>query len=274
MSFAIVLSVHTEFSGELHDFLEDDLRSWYPELADHIKITLVEALPSVLPMFSKQLIDYTESTFKEAKIDILTKTMVKEIKDKSVVLQMPDKTISEVPCGMVVWAAGNTLRQVTRDLMAKLPTEQVNRRGLTVDESLRMKGANGIFAIGDCTATSYAPTAQVAQQEGAYLGRVLKQLAKRDLLAQQLEEAKQLSDTEPEKKPKLELLEGQIAKAENIRPFKYSHQGSLAYVIPSVVAAEGLTQLYSYIGSDKAIADLPFFQTGNVSQRSVSTWRH
>ena len=70
-----------------------------------MKITLVEALPSVLPMFSKALIEYTESTFKEAKIDIMTKTMVKEIKEKSVTLQMPDKTIKEVPCGMIVWAA-------------------------------------------------------------------------------------------------------------------------------------------------------------------------
>jgi NADH:ubiquinone reductase (non-electrogenic) len=66
-------------SGELHDFLEDDLKSWYPELANKIRITLVEALPSVLPMFSKQLIEYTESTFKESKIDILTKTMVKQV---------------------------------------------------------------------------------------------------------------------------------------------------------------------------------------------------
>ena len=70
-----------------------------------MKITLVEALPSVLPMFSKALIEYTVSTFKEAKIDIMTKTMVKEVKDKSVILQMPDKSIKEVPCGMVVWAA-------------------------------------------------------------------------------------------------------------------------------------------------------------------------
>lgn len=76
-----------------------------------MKITLVEALPSVLTMFSKQLIDYTESTFKQAKIDILTKTMVKEIKDKSVILQMPDKSVVEVPCGMVVWAAVSLLLQ-------------------------------------------------------------------------------------------------------------------------------------------------------------------
>lgn len=59
----------------------------------------------MLPMFSKKLIEYTESTFKEAKIDILTQTMVKEIKEKSIVVQRPDKTIVEVPCGLVVWAA-------------------------------------------------------------------------------------------------------------------------------------------------------------------------
>ena len=68
-----------ELSGELHDFLEDDLKMRYPELAGRIRITLVEALPSVLPTFSKQLIEYTVSTFKESKIDILTKTMVKEV---------------------------------------------------------------------------------------------------------------------------------------------------------------------------------------------------
>lgn len=94
-----------ELSGEIHDFLEQDLSSWYPELSSRIRITLVEALPSVLPTFSKKLIDYTESTFKEAKIDILTKTMVKEIKEKTVVLQGPDGVKREVPCGMVVWAA-------------------------------------------------------------------------------------------------------------------------------------------------------------------------
>lgn len=93
-----------ELSGELHDFLEDDLKSWYPELAGKVRITLVEALPSVLPTFSKQLIDYTQSTFKESKIEVLTKTMVKEIKERSVILQMPDKSIQEVPCGLVVWA--------------------------------------------------------------------------------------------------------------------------------------------------------------------------
>lgn len=70
-------------------YFQDDLKAWYPELAGRIRISLVEALPSVLPMFSKQLIDYTESTFKESKIDILTKTMVKEVGNQLVSMQPP-----------------------------------------------------------------------------------------------------------------------------------------------------------------------------------------
>ena len=235
-----------------------------------MKITLVEALPSVLPMFSKALIEYTESTFKEAKIDILTKTMVKEIKERSVTLQMPDKTIQEVPCGMVVWAAvrsirpsvlfpdanrisqsqGNTLRSLTKDFMAQFPSVQTNRRGLTVDGHLRVAGADGVFALGDCTATSYAPTAQVASQQGAYLAKFFNKMAQKDnlLVEKQLLETTEVpQDKKAEATAKLETIGKQLLRLENPRMFQYSHQGSLAY-----------------IGSDKAIADLPFMN-GTVS---------
>jgi NADH:ubiquinone reductase (non-electrogenic) len=43
------------YAAELHDFLTEDLQNWYPEIAGNVKITLIEALPNVLPMFSKQL---------------------------------------------------------------------------------------------------------------------------------------------------------------------------------------------------------------------------
>ncbi|KIJ59209.1 hypothetical protein HYDPIDRAFT_71641, partial [Hydnomerulius pinastri MD-312] len=54
-----------ELTGELHDFLEEDLTNWYPELHPYMRVTLVEALPSVPPMFHKQLMQYTERAFKE-----------------------------------------------------------------------------------------------------------------------------------------------------------------------------------------------------------------
>lgn len=96
-----------------------------------------------------------------------------------------------------------------------------------------MNGANGIFAIGDCSATSYAPTAQVASQQGAYLARVLAQMAKKEKLDKSLsvlEAAKSQVKTEEEFKnleAEKEAVTKQIAKVK-LRPFHYSHQGSLA----------------------------------------------
>jgi NADH:ubiquinone reductase (non-electrogenic) len=55
-------------------------------------------------MFSKQLITYTENTFKQNKIALMTKTMVKEIKPKSVVVATPSGEKQEIPFGLLVWA--------------------------------------------------------------------------------------------------------------------------------------------------------------------------
>ncbi|GAA5976659.1 hypothetical protein JCM10908_005585 [Rhodotorula pacifica] len=252
LSFVVVGGGPTgvEYAGELHDFLKEDLGNWYPELADKINITLIEALPSVLPMFSKQLINYTMDSFKENRIDIATKTMVKEVKEKVVVAQNEKKEIVEYPYGLLVWATGNTARQVTRDLMSRLSTTQNSRRGLLVDEHMRLIGADGIFALGDCTATNYAPTAQVASQQGKYLARVMSKLHKKDQLLKELEQAKQ-AGAEP---AKLDSLANAVIRASNIAPFHYSHQGSLAY-----------------IGSDKAIADLPVF-SGNLAAAGLATY--
>ena len=231
----------------MHDFVVDDLKKWYPgknfshrasnlfiksgllppELAERVKITLIEALPNVLPMFSKQLIAYTERTFKQNKIDLLTKTMVREIKPKSVVVTNPNGERIEIPFGLLVWAGGNTLRPITKDLIAKLGQAQTNRRGLTVDDHMVLAGSNGsIYSVGDCTATSYAPTAQVAAQQGTYVGKLFNQMAEIGNLEAKLAELKRtkadLAEIDPVNK--------KLSKAKKIKPFHYSHQGSLALV--------------------------------------------
>ncbi|GAA97164.1 uncharacterized protein L969DRAFT_91987 [Mixia osmundae IAM 14324] len=241
-----------ELAGELHDFLAEDLANWYPEIAGRVRITLVEALPNVLPMFSKQLIEYTTSTFKENKIDVLTRTMVKEVQDKVIVAQGEDKKLHEIPYGMLVWATGNTSRPVTRKLMASIGEAQANKRGLQVNDRLELAGAKDIWALGDATATAYAPTAQAASQQGQYLARCFSQMYKKEKLEAALDSARAHKDQDTEGIMK------QLRRVTNVKSFSYSHQGSLAY-----------------IGSDKAIADLPFLN-GNVATGGVATmlfWR-
>jgi NADH:ubiquinone reductase (non-electrogenic) len=114
-----------------------------------------------------------------------------------------------------------------------------------------MKGTNGtVFAIGDCTATIYAPTAQAANQQGAYLARCFHQMAKRDNLTADMSRLEAAYTDSSEEKQKLEAETNLVRKNLNklkVKPFMYSHQGSLAY-----------------IGSERAIADLPFLN-GNAS---------
>src|SRR5882672_957640 len=88
--------------------------------------------------------------------------------------------------------------------------------------------SDSIFAIGDCTASSYAPTAQVASQQGNYLARQFAQLAKKDAIEAQLVALQTALQTE-ESKNEADGLMKQLEKLK-LRPFHYSHQGSLAYV--------------------------------------------
>ncbi|KAK9768102.1 NADH:ubiquinone oxidoreductase [Basidiobolus ranarum] len=225
-----------EYAAELHDFLTDDLAVWYPDIAGRVKITLIEAMPNVLPSFSKQLIEYTESTFSENEIKVLTKTAVKEVNEKNIVVEKADKTRESIPYGLLVWATGNTARPIVKGLMEKLPEAQTGRRGLLVDDHLMLLGAKDVFALGDCTFTKYPPLAQVANQQGTYLGKLLNEIAaKQDATQEDVEEIKK-----------------------ELKTFTYTHSGSLAY-----------------IGAEKAIADFPVMH-GNISSGGLATfmvWR-
>lgn len=252
-----------EFAGELQDFFQEDLLKWVPGIKDYFRVTLVEALPNVLPMFSKQLIDYTESSFKEEHIDIRTKTMVKNVTDKTIeaAITLPDgsKKTEEIPYGLLVWATGNAVRPVVKDLMSQIPAQKDERRGLKVNEYLVVKGAENVWAIGDCAIANYAPTAQVAAQEGAFLARLFNTMAKTDEIEQDLRELseKQATAKADERNQVLDQIterQKQLRRTKQVGPFQYSHQGSLAY-----------------IGAEKAVADVSWF-SGNIASGGTMTY--
>ncbi|KXX75546.1 External alternative NADH-ubiquinone oxidoreductase, mitochondrial [Madurella mycetomatis] len=255
-----------EFAGELQDFFEEDIKKLVPEISDRFRVTLIEALPSVLPSFSKQLIEYTESTFKEEKINIHTKTMVKKVTDKTVEAEVtgPDgkKETVVFPYGLLVWATGNAVRPVVKDLMARIPAQKNSRRGLAVNEYLVVQGTRDIWAVGDCAVAGYAPTAQVASQEGNFLARLLNNMAKTEALEEKISQLSSTLNLQPgnsaEISRQIAEYERQLRRIKDVKPFQYSHQGSLAY-----------------IGSEKAVADVPWFN-GNVAAAGTLTfffWR-
>lgn len=251
-----------EFAGELHDFFEQDIKRLIPEISERFKVSLIEALPSVLPSFSKTLIDYTESTLKEEKIDIHTKTTVKKVTGTVVEAERtgPDgkKETVAFPYGLLVWATGNAVRPLVKDLMSKIPAQKDSRRGLAVNEYLVVQGARDIWAVGDCAVAGYAPTAQVAGQEGAFLGKLFNNMARTEDLEKEIRELSGSLNLKPgnpaEASQKIEELERKLRRVRDVKPFHYSHQGSLAS-----------------IGSEKAVADISWMN-GNFATGGRMTY--
>ena len=164
-----------EFAASLHDFLDDDMREAYPDLTKHVHVTVVEAMDGILRAFDPGLVKYTEGELQREKIDLWTNTFVSRVGPKSFdVKRKGEKEKINVPCGMVVWVAGIGTRPVVSSLAKSIGKEsgQNSRRGLVVNEFMQVKGAPHVWALGDCAVSGLPPTAQVAAQQGLYLGRL------------------------------------------------------------------------------------------------------
>ena len=141
-----------EFAAELAGLVHLDLHPAFPELRSQVRIQLVEAMENVLSMFDKQISDYTAQNFRKEQIDVLSNTFVKEVKEREIIVQRKgSKTLQAVPCSLVVWATGIKCRPFVNKLREAIGLKvQNNFRGLVTDGFLEVKGAPGIYALGDC----------------------------------------------------------------------------------------------------------------------------
>jgi NADH:ubiquinone reductase (non-electrogenic) len=203
-----------EFSAELHDFLKADVTKNYPEQSKRVKLTLVEALPHVLTMFDASLINETERAFQRQNIQLLLNAQVKAVEEKRMLIKKKDGTEFYMPFGALVWVTGNTPRKLVRDAIVQIgPQFQNDKRGLKVDTHFRVLGAKNVWSIGDCAVSTCPPTAQVAYQQGTYLGRLFNSLSDDFYRAKE----------DPSKVD----LDGVVSAAPS---FVYRHFASLAYI--------------------------------------------
>lgn len=81
-------------------------------------------------------------------------------------------------------------------------------------------------ALGDCSATKYAATAQVASQQGTYLARLFNTMSQTNALEAEIDALKKKPQTE-EVTAALTEKQKQLSKVKLMKPFEYSHQGQL-----------------------------------------------
>ena len=186
-----------EFSGELFDFVQQDVKRYYPALAPLVQTKLLQSGKGLLETFDAEMQAQALANLERAGVDVILNARVTAVTDSHISFARArpgeasagtDTMATEaMPYGVCVWACGNAPRALCERLIADhqggggAGPVSANRRlhpRILVDPWLRMVGCDdgAVFAIGDCAAAEDAPlpqTAQVAAQQGAFVAHLL-----------------------------------------------------------------------------------------------------
>lgn len=168
-----------ETAGEIMDLLLDAER-YYPNThRGDISVTVLEALPAILPGFSEKLASFAHRKMAEHGIDIRLRTAVTSFDGREVsVKRLPGEEGGEeeegaggeeetIRTNTLVWTAGVTPVNTIKRSMLK-----TDRGKIVVNEHMEVPDFAGVFAIGDCallkdpkSGRPYPPTAQIAEAQ-------------------------------------------------------------------------------------------------------------
>ncbi|EKX34558.1 hypothetical protein GUITHDRAFT_98053 [Guillardia theta CCMP2712] len=184
LSFVVVGGGPTgvEFSGEFFDFLNEDLKRYYPQLVPFVRTELIQAGDALLNQFDETMQAMALRSLLSQGVKVLLNARVEEVSAKEIRynIRNPDKTTTTITTkySLCVWAAGNSPIELSKEFQKKnQPWKQDKRGRIVTDDWLRVVGINdgSVFALGDCSESESVvlpQTAQVAAQQGAYLARI------------------------------------------------------------------------------------------------------
>ena len=165
-----------EFLGELVETLPELCKIHGIDYND-VKITCVEAMPSMLPMFSDELTQYAVDFLESRGVEFMLGTAIVAANENGFVVKVNEEEV-QLEASSVVWTAG-----VRGSRLMEESFEGVKRGRIIVKEDLTIEGYPNIFAIGDVAAVMngtgenarpYPTTAQIAMQLGEHTAKNIK----------------------------------------------------------------------------------------------------
>lgn len=162
-----------EMAGAVNELGRDMVARDFRNIApDEIRVVLVEGGQRLLAAFPEELAAYAQVQLERAGVEILLGRRVEQIDADGAVVNG-----ERVPAGCIVWGAG--VKASPAGPWLGLAPEGRDGR-VPVDAELRVVGHESVFALGDtarCLGQDGRPLpalAQVAKQQGQYLGRALR----------------------------------------------------------------------------------------------------
>ena len=168
-----------ELVGGLNDFARGMLAD-YPNLPpEELRIILVHSRDRILPELSASLADYALERMRARGVTFELNARLSVACPGVVTLKRkePEPAEFEIATETLVWTAG----AVPNPLLQELNIERDKRGAVVVEDTLRVKGNAGVWALGDCAVVPDAntgkpcpPTAQFAIREARTLAHNLR----------------------------------------------------------------------------------------------------
>lgn len=160
-----------ETAGALAELRNNDMPVTYPELdRSRTHVTLIEMAPHLLGAFHHSSQEYARKSLEKRDVDLRFNTTVREVRPDGVVVNDGEF----IPAGVVIWASGIK----APDEVANWGVPQGRGGRIEVDDHLRVKGLQDVFAIGDIAVEegdrALPQLAQPALQGGAFVAKLIK----------------------------------------------------------------------------------------------------
>ena len=170
-----------EMAGALAELAHNTLRNEFRNIdPSEAKIVLLEGTDRVLPTYPPELSTRAEATLAQLGVTVLTKTLVTDVRQRTVVLRHNDRS-DALPAGTVLWAAGMEASSLGQVLAGRTGAEADQAGRVIVEPNLTVAGFPDIFVVGDLAHFAHQAgqplpgVAPVAMQQGQYVARLLKQ---------------------------------------------------------------------------------------------------
>jgi NADH dehydrogenase len=160
-----------EMAGALAELRDQALRDAYPEIdPSGIKITLVHRGGQLLKSFAPRLGRYAARVLRKRGVELRLNAGVEEVLPDGVKIAGGDF----IPAEQVIWATGVSAHKE----VGGWGMPQTHGGRIQIDDDLRVKGQDRIFAVGDIAAQEHAlaQLAQPAIQGGKHAGEQIIRL--------------------------------------------------------------------------------------------------